>query len=81
MLDGAGRADTAVADEGDGLALPLELRAVEGVLQNRCRTVIILGDGGDEGVEFADALALGFRLGLSIDAPRISLRRRLVIER
>src|SRR6266853_1788466 len=39
-LDRARRADAAVADKGDGLALPFEECTVEGVLENRRGTVI-----------------------------------------
>ena len=63
-LDRAGRAHPAVTDEGVGLALPLIERAVESVLEDRCRTVIVLSDDRYEGIELANTLAPGRGCGL-----------------
>jgi hypothetical protein len=80
-LNRARRADAPVTHKGDGLALPFKKRAVEGVLENGRRTVIVLGDRCDEGIKPADAFAPGFRFRLGVDAARVSRRRRLIEER
>ena len=80
-FDRPGGSHAAIADKGDRLALPLDERAVESVLENGCGPVIVLGDDGHEGVEFADTSASSFRLRLGIDAARISRRRRFVEKR
>jgi hypothetical protein len=49
-LDRASRAYAPVADEGDSLARPLDQSAIEGVLEDRRGTVIVLGHHRHEGV-------------------------------
>jgi hypothetical protein len=64
LLNRASRADPTVAHKGDGFALPFKKRAVEGVLENRRRTVIVLGDRGNETGRCSDAkspLRAGYR--------------------
>src|SRR5580700_1207606 len=80
-LDRARRADAAVANKGDGLALPLQVRTVESVLENRRGTVIVLGDRCNKGIELADTIAPSFRLRLDVNAASVDRRRWLVEER
>jgi hypothetical protein len=50
LLDGAGAADVAPADERDGLAPPLHERPVHGILQHRRVAVVVFGGRRDEPV-------------------------------
>src|ERR1700704_4395222 len=71
-------APAAITHKRNGFALPFKKRAVERVLEDRCRTVIVLGDCCDEGIELADTLAPSFRFRLAENAACGHRRRRLI---
>src|SRR6476660_3726189 len=81
LLDRAGGTDATVPDKGDGFTLPLKKRAVEGVLYDRCRTVIVLGDRSNEGIKLAYRLTPGLCFRLAVGAIRVDRRGGLVKER
>src|ERR1700730_5344184 len=80
-LNRASAADAAITDKRNRFALPFKKRVVESVLEDRRRTVIVLRDRCDKGVELADTLAPSFRFRLSVNAARGHRRRRLIKER
>jgi len=53
-LDRASAADPAITDKRNRFALPFKKRAVERVLEDGRRRVIVFGGGEDEGVEFPE---------------------------
>src|ERR1700722_20020938 len=80
-LDRACRAHAAVTDEGNRLAMPFLLRAVEGVLENCCGAVIILGGYCHEGVEFANTFSPSGCFRFGVYTPVDARRHRFVEER
>jgi len=66
--EGALAATPAVADEGDGLALPLGLEEVDRVLQRGREEAVVLGGDDDERVDGVDRVLPGERVGLGVDA-------------
>jgi hypothetical protein len=50
LLDGPRSAHTAVADEGDRLAVPLDKAVIEGILQRGRIAVVVLGGDDDVAV-------------------------------
>ncbi len=55
-LNRASAADAAITDKRNMFALPFKKRAVESVLEDRRRTMVVLGDRCDERIELADYL-------------------------
>ena len=65
VLDRAGAADGAVADEAGGLVVPLGEQEVDGVLQRAGGRVVVLRGDEDEAVERADLRRPGLRVRLA----------------
>ena len=68
LLDRAGAADAAIADERHRLAAPFEGGGIERVLQHCGGPMIIFRGSDDEAVIFADLVAPGLGGGVRIDA-------------
>jgi hypothetical protein len=85
VLDGAGAADAAVADEAGGLVVPLGVEVVDRVLEHARRGVVVLGGHEDVAVELGDLgrPALGVVVGVLPERRRhglVEVRKREVGE-